>query len=149
MTDALTDSSGDMADSSGDALGVPDVSRDTADSVDLIRHEEQFRVGVERFPLERVRLEKFIVTEEQTITVAVRREEVRLVRESLRPDTPISPTPSGGGPVVMTVREERPVVTMQLVPVERVWLTTNIVTEQHTVTDTIRNEEIDLSTTQS
>lgn len=47
----------------------------------LTRSEEQLQVGTERVETGRARLRKFVVTEEQTVTVPVTREEVRVVRE--------------------------------------------------------------------
>jgi sporulation protein YlmC with PRC-barrel domain len=74
-------------DSGRDSDRAPEgtLDRDTSGSTDeaLRRAEDQLNAGVSG-PGGRVRLRKYIVTEEQTITVPVLREEVRVERE---PDT--------------------------------------------------------------
>ena len=44
----------------------------------MVRSEEQLRVGTERVAATRVRLVKYVVTEEVQITVPIRREEIRV-----------------------------------------------------------------------
>ena len=44
----------------------------------------------------------------------------------------------------VVVHEERPVVQKETVPVERVWLGTETVTEQETVDGEVRKERVDL-----
>ena len=44
----------------------------------MVRNEEQLRVGTERVAATRVRLVKYVVTEEVQITVPIRREEIRV-----------------------------------------------------------------------
>jgi len=48
---------------------------------EVTRSEEELDVGVEKRPRERVRLKKYVVTEEVTKKVPVQREEVRVERE--------------------------------------------------------------------
>ncbi len=50
----------------------------------LTRSEEQLHVGTEKVQTGRARLRKVVVTEQQTVTVPVTREEVRVVREPRR-----------------------------------------------------------------
>ncbi len=61
----------------------------TSDGDSMTRSEEQLRVSTERVETGRARLRKYVVTEQQTVTVPVSREEVRLVRE------PVATTTSG------------------------------------------------------
>jgi uncharacterized protein (TIGR02271 family) len=107
----------------------------------MTRSEERLKVGKRREPIGKVRLRKYVVTEQKQITVPVQREEVRL--EQVPPgeddDTPAAPTDQP-----MTLHAERPVVTTETVPVEQVRLTKDTVRETKTVSGTIRREQIDL-----
>ncbi|MFT2689717.1 YsnF/AvaK domain-containing protein [Clavibacter zhangzhiyongii] len=113
----------------------------------MTRSEEQLHVGTERRETGRARLRKHVVTEEQTVTVPVSHEEVRLERE---PITDANVGSATAGPdlsdeeheVVLT--EERPVVEKETVPVERVQLGTETVTDEERVTEDVRHEEIDV-----
>lgn len=126
------------------------VGRDTSgpetDSA-MTRSEEQVRVGTETRETGRARLRKYVVTENVTQTVPVSREEVRLEREPIT-DANRDEALSGGDiteeehEVVLT--EERPVVQKETVPVERVRLDKDTVTDQHEVDETVRKEEIEL-----
>ncbi len=123
-----------------------DTSGPTTDDA-MTRSEEQLHVGTERVEAGRARLRKYVVTEQQTVTVPVTREEVRIERE------PITEANRGealaGGDITeeeheVILHEERPVVTTEAVPVERVRLGTETVTEQQTVTGQVRKEQIEL-----
>ena len=113
----------------------------------MTRSEEQVRVGTETREAGRVRLRKYVVTENVTQTVPVSREEVRLEREPIT-DANRDEALAGGDiteeehEVVLT--EERPVVQKETVPVERVRVGKDTVTEQHEVDETVRKEEIEL-----
>jgi stress response protein YsnF len=119
----------------------------------MVRSEEQLRVGAERVASRRVRLVKFVVTEEVQVTVPVRREEVRLEEVPLdERDAAAAPAgesllpadadPGGGLPGEIVLHAERPVVSVEVVPVERVRLRTETVTDDHTVTDQVQRERI-------
>jgi uncharacterized protein (TIGR02271 family) len=94
----------------------------------------------------RARLRKYVVTENVTQTVPVSREEVRLERE---PITDANRDRAMAGPAIseeeheVVLREERPVVEKEAVPVERVRLDTETVTDQVTVDEEVRKEQID------
>ena len=113
----------------------------------MTRSEEQLRVGVQSREAGRARLRKFVVTENVSQTVPVRREEARVTRE---PVTEANYAKSVDGPEIteavheVTLHEERPVVQKETVPVERVRLETDQVTEQVTVDETVRKEQFDL-----
>jgi uncharacterized protein (TIGR02271 family) len=123
-----------------------DTSGPTTDDA-MTRSEEQLHVGTEKVETGRARLRKHVVTEMQTVTVPVSHEEVTLSRE---PITEANIGNATSGPdlsdeeheVVLT--EERPVVNKETVPVERVALGTETVTEQQQVTEEVAHEEIDL-----
>jgi uncharacterized protein (TIGR02271 family) len=120
------------------------------DGVSVIRSEERLRTGVRTIPVERVRMEKFIVTEERTITVTVRREELRLVRDPIEhgdpdADTPVERAPDAAHSMILS--EERITVTKTIVPVERVTLVKETVAAQQTITGTVRREQVDVERT--
>ena len=113
----------------------------------MTRSEEQLRVGTEKVEAGRARLRKYVVTEQQTVQVPVSREEVRLERE------PITDANRGdalaGGTITdeeheVVLHEERPVVTTEAVPVERVRLGTETITDQQSVTGEVRKEQVEL-----
>ncbi len=109
--------------------------------------EERMDVDVVRRPSESVRLRKHIVTEMQTVTVPVTKEKVRVERE---PITEANRDQAMDGPdlseeeheVVLT--EERAVVTKETVPVERVRLDKQEVTENVTVQEELRKEQVEV-----
>jgi uncharacterized protein (TIGR02271 family) len=112
----------------------------------MTRSEEQLRVGTERVEAGRARLRKYVVTENVTTTVPVSHEEVRVERE---PITDANRAAAMDGPAIseeeheVTLHAERPVVATEAVPVERVRLATETVTENETVSADVRKERID------
>ena len=96
-----------------------------------------------------MRLKKHIVTDQVTQTVPVRREEIRVERE---PITDANVDRAMDGPAIseeeheVTLHAERPVVEKEAVPVERVRLDVDTVTEQETVSDSVRKEQIETDT---
>jgi len=137
----------------GDGGGQPrgqgqDTSGPNTDEA-MTRSEEQLHVGTERQETGKARLRKHIVAETQTVQVPVSREEVRVERE------PITEANRGqamaGGDLTeeeheVTLTEERAVVNKETVPVERVRLGTETVTDEQTVTEEVRKEQIDADT---
>jgi uncharacterized protein (TIGR02271 family) len=119
---------------------------DAVDVTDLILSEEHLLVTTERRAVERVVLQKVIVTERRTITIDVSHEEIRLTREPVDEGTVIQAgaRPAPREPVVMILHEEQITVSRTVVPVERVILTTTSVPEALVVEGTIRHEEIDV-----
>jgi len=112
----------------------------------MTRSEERLRVGTEQQEAGRARLRKYVVTENVEQTVPVSREEVRVERE---PITDANRDAALSGPDIseaeheVTLREERPVVQTEAVPVERVRLEKDTVTDTETVGGDIRKERID------
>lgn len=123
----------------------PDTSR-LADGDAMTRSEERLNVGTERQAAGRARLRKYVVTENVTRTVPVQREEVRLERE---PITEGNRGEALRGPDIseaeheVVLHEERPVVAKEAVPVERVRLDTETVTDEVTVDEQVRKERIE------
>ena len=122
-----------------------DTSGVTTDEA-MTRSEEQLKVGTEKVATGKARLRKFIVTEQQTVTVPVRREEVTLERE---PITDANVENAMDGPELseeeheMTLHEEQVVVDKNVVPVERVKMSKNIVSDDQQVTEDVRKEQIE------
>src|SRR3712207_2610840 len=115
----------------------------------MTRSEEQLRVATERYAAKRVRVVKYVVTEEVQITVPIRREEIRIEEVPLDDDAPatagaVDADGTGGLPETIVLHAERPVVSTEVVPVERVWLRTEWVQEQQQVRDQVRRERVDV-----
>lgn len=121
-----------------------DVSGPTTDDA-MTRSEERLRVGKRDEETGRVRLRKWVETEHVTQTVPVRRERVSVERE---PITDANIDAAMDGPEIseeeheMTLHEERPVVSTEAVPVERVRLNKQAVTEDQEVGGDVRKERI-------
>lgn len=117
---------------------------DTDDA--MTRSEEELSVGKRSVETGRARLRKHIVTENQTVTVPVEREEVRLEREPIT-DANVGDAMRGGDLTEeeheVTLHEEQVVVDKQTVPVERVRVGTETHVENERVSEDVRKEEID------
>ncbi|MCW2811441.1 MAG: photosystem reaction center subunit [Friedmanniella sp.] len=135
----------DRADRSAETVGQ-DRSGPTTDDA-MTRSEEQLRVGVATRESGRARLRKYVTTEQVTQTVPVSREEVTVTREPITDDNRGDAT---SGPAIseeeheLTLHEEVPTVDKDVVAVERVKLGKKTVTEQATVSDEVRKEQIDM-----
>ena len=123
-----------------------DVSGPTTDNA-MTRSEERLNVGTRSEEVGRARLRKYVVTENVTETVPVSREEVRVERE---PITDANVGNAMDGPAIseeeheVTLHAERPVVEKEAVPVERVRLDKETVTDQERVSEDVRKEEIEV-----
>lgn len=113
----------------------------------MTRSKEELQVGKQTSEAGRVRLRKYVTTEQQTVSVPVSHEEVRLERE------PINDANRGeavSGPDIseeeheVILHKEEPVVGTTTTPVERVRLDTQEVTEQERVSGEVREEHIDV-----
>lgn len=123
-----------------------DTSGPTTDDA-MTRSEERLNVGTEKVQTGKARLRKYVTTEHVQTTVPVTKEKVRLETE---PITDGNVGQAMDGPAIseeeheVTLTEERPVVSKETVPVERVRLAKDTETEQRTVEDEVRKEEVDL-----
>ena len=124
-----------------------DTSGPTTDDA-MTRSEEHLQVGTEQVEAGRARLRKYVVTEQQSVTVPVSHEEVRIERE------PITEANRGDAYTGADITEEehevvlhaeQPVVATEAVAVERVRLGTETVTDQQTVSGEVRKEQIELA----
>ena len=123
-----------------------DVSGPTTDDA-MTRSEEELRVGTTERERGRVRLRKYVTTEQVQRTVPVQRERVRVERE---PITDANLDAATSGPDIseeeheVTLHEEEPVVEKRVVPKERVRLDKDTVTGEERVTEEVRKEQIDV-----
>lgn len=122
-----------------------DTSGPTTDSA-MTRSEEELTVGKREVETGRVRLRKYVVTEQVQTTVPVQREEVRLERE---PISEGNVDAALDGPAIseeeheVTLHAEEPVVEKRVVPKERVRLDKETVSEERQVSDEVRKEQIE------
>jgi uncharacterized protein (TIGR02271 family) len=108
----------------------------------MTRSEERLVAGTRREAVTKVRLRKYLVTEERQVTVPVTREEVRLERVPIT-DSEDDDQASTGPDTPVTLHAERPVVTTEKIPVERVSLSKQNVRDEELVTGMVRKEKID------
>ena len=141
------DQAGDAAVGSVQPAGHDTSGPNTDDA--MTRSEERLNVGTQQVETGRARLRKYVVTENVTQTVPVSHEEVRIEREPIT-DGNVGDATSGAAiseeEHEVTLHAEQPVVAKETVPVERVRLGTETVTEEQTVTEQVRKEQIDEST---
>lgn len=109
----------------------------------MTRSEERLKVGTEQVETGKVRLVKHVVTEEQQISVPVSHEEVRIEREPITDAKP-GKAKIGEGEEEITLHAERAVVDKEAVAVERVRLGKETVTDEETVSGTVRKEQIEI-----
>jgi uncharacterized protein (TIGR02271 family) len=121
-----------------------DTSGPTTDDA-MTRSEEELRVGKASRERGRARLRKYVVTEDVQKTVPVQREEVRVEREPIN-DANVGDAKDG--PAIseeeheVTLHEEEVVTEKRAVPKERVRMDKQTVTEEETVSEQVRKEQI-------
>jgi uncharacterized protein (TIGR02271 family) len=122
-----------------------DTSGPTTDDA-MTRSEEELHVGTQRRESGRVRLRKYVVTEQVTKIVPVQREEVRLERE---PITDANREQATAGPEIseedyeVILHEEEPVVEKRVEAKERVRMGTETVGDEREISEEVRKEQID------
>ena len=122
-----------------------DTSGPTTDDA-MTRSEERVNVGKTTEEAGRVRLRKYVTTEQETHTVPVRKEKAVLERE---PVTDANVGSATSGPDLsdeeheVVLNEERVTVDKTVEPVERVRVGTETVTDEQTVTEEVRKEHIE------
>lgn len=110
----------------------------------LTRSEEQLKVGTQRVEAGRARMRKFVVTEQQTVTVPVSHDEARIVREPLQPGDSLDGATIGEDVVEVALMQDKVLVDKQVVGVEKAKLATQTVTEQQQVTGEVRKEQVEV-----
>jgi uncharacterized protein (TIGR02271 family) len=137
----------DDAGTTGTAMsdtGVDTAVRGGGDDA-MTRSEEELRVDTREREAGRVRLRKWVETEQVNVTVPVRREVARLVTE---PITDANVGEAMSGPDItenefdVTLTEEEVVVDKQVVPKERVRLEKDTVVDEQVVSEQVRKERV-------
>jgi uncharacterized protein (TIGR02271 family) len=123
-----------------------DVSGPETDDA-MTRSEEELSVGTQSRESGRVRLKKYVVTDEVEQTVPVKREELRVERE---PITDANVDDATSGPELsdeeheVVLHEEEAVAQKRVVPKERVRLDKDVEVEEKTVSESVAREEIEV-----
>ncbi|KDN18462.1 DUF2382 domain-containing protein [Amycolatopsis rifamycinica] len=117
--------------------------RGKSDDRAMTRAEERLNVGTEQVETGHVRLRKYVVTEEQQVTVPVRHEEVRVEREPITGGR--GPAEIGEAEQEMVLHAEKPVVRKETVPVERARLRKETVSDEQTVSGKVRKEQFEVT----
>jgi uncharacterized protein (TIGR02271 family) len=132
------------------ATGRDTVGRDTSGPTTddaMTRSEEELRVGTAQRERGRVRLRKYVTTEQVQQTLPVRRKRARVERE---PITDANLDAAVSGPEIseeeheVVLRGEEPVVQKRVVPRERVRLDKDTVTDEERVAEEVRKEQIEV-----
>lgn len=125
-----------------------DVDRDLTaargDGDRMTLHEERVDVGTERVESGRVRLRKHVVTDTETVTVPVEREEYEVVREPVSGGTSADRGALGDDEIEVTTYEERPVIEKDVVATEQVGVERRTETDERQVTTDVAHEEVEL-----
>ena len=113
----------------------------------MTRSEEELDVGTTQQESGRARLRKYVVEDEVTQTVPVKREEVRIERE---PITDANAGAATDGPAIseeeheVVLHEEEVVTEKRAVPKERMRMDKETVTDEQQVSETVRKEQVDV-----
>ncbi|WP_433656539.1 DUF2382 domain-containing protein [Nocardia sp. CA-128927] len=113
------------------------------DDQGMVRSEERLAVNKQNEEVSHARLHKYVVTEEQTVTVPTTHEEVRIEREPITDRSQVGRADIGEQDAEVTLHEERVTVQKESVPVERVRLAVDQVQDEQTVSETVRKERIE------
>jgi uncharacterized protein (TIGR02271 family) len=138
--DAQSYGVGERFDSEYDVVAQP-LRPESSQVAETTRSEEQLRVDTEKVATGKARLRKYVVTEQQNVTVPVTREEVRVERE---PITNGEADDIGDDEAEITTYAERPVVSTEKVAKERVRLEKDVVEDTETVSGEVRKERIEV-----
>ena len=145
-------------------MDTSDAARTTTSDAALVvtRSEEQLRVATARRPYQRVVVRRHVVTETvvQQVEVQVRREVLEVERTPvddpagtvavLPGDAPLRDPLSPDAEVLeIVLHEERPVVGVEVVPVERVRVIVDRVRGEEVVSADVRSERIDIDAPQA
>jgi len=114
----------------------------------VTRSEEQ-RVATESAPVGTVRVSKHIITEEKRSPCnCAAKNSASNTNPSPPPSTPATMRPTNSAPgedVVIVLHAEQANVTTEIVPIERVTVHTDVLTEQQSLWGTVSHEEITIN----
>ncbi|MDN8624038.1 MULTISPECIES: YsnF/AvaK domain-containing protein [Corynebacterium] len=117
----------------------------TADDGSVIRSEEQLNVNKEKVASGRARLRKYVVEDTETVEVPVSREEVKVEREKLSPEEAkkLGNARIGEENADVVLHEEQVNVDKETVPVEKVNLNKETVTDKQKVSEDLKKERVE------
>ena len=116
--------------------------RGTTDEAEMVRAEEEVRVGKRGVETGRARLRKWVETEPVETDVELQRERVRVEREPI--DQPVSGAELGEQEIDVTLRAEEPVVQKETVAKERIGLEKDVERDTERVSDEVRKERVEV-----
>jgi len=127
--------------------GLPEGSpRDTAGSKgateEVVRSEEELKVGKRPVEAGRARLRKWVETEQVEEDVELRRETAHVTREAI--NEPVSGVEIGEDEVEISLHKEEAVVQKETVAKERVGLEKDVETDTETVSEELRKERVEV-----
>jgi uncharacterized protein (TIGR02271 family) len=117
-------------------------TRTGGDSASVTRSEEEISVDKVEREAGRVRLRKYVVTEDVNITVPVKKQVARVVRTDASGETGTIDESDQGEEIILS--EEEVVVDKQVVAKENVTIETDTVTEDRHVTEKVRKEQVEV-----
>jgi uncharacterized protein (TIGR02271 family) len=122
----------------------PDVGSGDA----MTRSEEELEVRTVRRRRSRVRLRKYLVTEEVQRTIPLRREEIRIEEEPISNEDADRPAEDANVPSEdeIVLYKEIPVIEKRVVPAERVRVVKDVRADEAQVSERLRKERIDVET---
>lgn len=117
----------------------------TSDDGSVIRSEEQLNVNKEKVASGRARLRKYVVEDTETVEVPVSREEVKVEREKLSPEEAkkLGNARIGEENADVVLHEEQVNVDKETVPVEKVNLNKETVTDKQKVSEDLKKERVE------
>ncbi|WP_171058104.1 PRC and DUF2382 domain-containing protein [Modestobacter altitudinis] len=146
---------------STDTVALPTVPTGTAADTAMTRSEEQLQVSTVVEPWTRAVLRIEEVTEEVMVPVTITRQQARIEYLPLSPADRAGTADTDGTDGTpgaerstrtsewVTLYTEQPAVTLERVPVERVRMRTAWATEEATVSEQLRREQVELTTTET
>jgi uncharacterized protein (TIGR02271 family) len=137
-----TTTEGAAAGTAGAVTGGAATGGDT--DAEVIRREEQLKVGTETREAGRARLRKYVTSETENVQVPVSHEEVRVERTPVSEGEGVSGAPLGEEETEVTLREERPVVSKETVGAEKVSLDKEKVEDTETVQADLAKEHVEV-----
>lgn len=115
------------------------------ETASMVRSEEELRVDKMTLrAVAKAHIRKRVVTEDRTITVQIRREELVIEEEAYDAEPSVEAGNAPSQALELVLNEEAFDIVKRSVPVERVRITTEMVTEQREVSGDIRKERIEV-----
>ena len=124
-----------------------DETRVRSTAAEVVVSQEQLKLSTEWHVIGRVRIAKRVVTEERTVTVTVRREELVVEELPVGAESgqtpPVGPSASAAPVLELTLAEEQ--IQMIAVPRERVKVYVDQVAGTAKVTEVLSRENVDIT----